>query len=180
MTHSPKEGFKRVNFLFQAAKLVLLQDPRNYKLCRYYIKTMLTVAEKYQIRTHPEIKRTYCKSCSIILLSGKTCRVRAKSKSEPHTIVTCLLCGSIKRYMWRRDYQLWLDKPEAWLVDKGKGGAQASLEGGKAKQQKGKGESKKEKTESAKQMQEETKIADLPGVISKLQETVNQTEETMK
>ncbi|XP_005098148.1 ribonuclease P protein subunit p21 [Aplysia californica] len=115
-----KEIYQRVNFLHQAAKLVLKQDPSNYGLCRYYISTMRTVAEKHVIRIHPAIKRTYCKHCNVILLSGQTCRIRSRSTSEPHTVVTCLLCGTIKRFMWRASYQLWLDKPEAWLAEKGK------------------------------------------------------------
>uniref|UniRef100_A0A0B6YUU1 Uncharacterized protein n=1 Tax=Arion vulgaris TaxID=1028688 RepID=A0A0B6YUU1_9EUPU len=45
-----KEIYQRVNFLYHAAKLVLRQDPRNYDLCRYYISTMRTVAEKHVIR----------------------------------------------------------------------------------------------------------------------------------
>ena len=113
-----KDIYRRVNFLFQAAKLVLKQDPTNHKLCQYYISTMRTVAEKHVLRMHPDMKRSFCKNCNVILLSGNTCRVRARSKCEPHTVVTCLLCGNIKRFMWRKSYQLWLDKPEAWLSEK--------------------------------------------------------------
>ncbi|KAH9508442.1 Ribonuclease P protein subunit p21 [Bulinus truncatus] len=106
--------------ILTAAQMVLKQDPRNIELCRYYIATMRTVAEKHVIRIHPSIKRTYCKKCNVILLSGKTCRIRSRSKSEKHTVVTCLLCGNIKRYMWRKNYCLWVDKTEAWLPDKKK------------------------------------------------------------
>jgi len=112
-----KDMHKRANYLFQAAKLVLKQDPKNVNLCRHYITTMRTVAEKHQIKFHPTIKRSFCKSCNIILVSGVTCRVRAKSKSEPHTVITCLLCGTIKRFMWRKQYRLWLDNPDAWLSE---------------------------------------------------------------
>ncbi|XP_013080648.2 ribonuclease P protein subunit p21-like [Biomphalaria glabrata] len=113
-----KEIFQRVNFLYQAAQMVLKQDPKNIELCRYYISTMKTVAEKHVIRIHPCIKRTYCKKCNVVFVSGKTCRIRSRSQSEKHTVVTCLLCGNIKRYMWRKNYSLWPDKDEAWLLDK--------------------------------------------------------------
>ncbi|XP_059146538.1 ribonuclease P protein subunit p21-like [Physella acuta] len=76
---------------------------------------MRTVAEKHVIRIHPSIKRTFCKSCNIVLVSGHTCRIRLRSKKETHTVVTCLLCGTIKRFMWRKSYNFWLDRPEAWL-----------------------------------------------------------------
>ncbi|CAL1537403.1 unnamed protein product [Lymnaea stagnalis] len=79
---------------------------------------MRTVAQKHVIRMHPSIKRSFCKSCNIILISGQTCRIRFRSRSEKHTVVTCLHCGTMKRFMWRQNYNLWLDRPEAWLPNK--------------------------------------------------------------
>ncbi|CAG5129988.1 unnamed protein product [Candidula unifasciata] len=110
-----KEIFQRVNFLYQAAQLAFRQDPTNHDMCRYYISTMRMVAEKHVIRIHPKMKRTICKCCNMLLVPGRTSRIRFRSKSETHTVVTCLLCGTIKRFMWRKSHQLWMDKPEAWL-----------------------------------------------------------------
>ncbi|RUS90813.1 hypothetical protein EGW08_001432 [Elysia chlorotica] len=109
-----KEIFQRVNFLLQAANLVLKADPNNVELCRHYIATMRLVAEKHVIRLHPHIKRSFCKKCNVVLLPGHTSMVRSRSKSEPHTVVTCKLCGTMKRFMWRKSHQLWIDKQEAW------------------------------------------------------------------
>ncbi|GFO32143.1 ribonuclease p protein component 4 [Plakobranchus ocellatus] len=110
-----KEIFQRVNFLHQAANLVLKTDPSNIELCQHYISTMRLVAEKHVIRISPSIKRTFCKSCNVVLVPGQTARIRGRSKSEPHTVVTCKICGAIKRFMWRKVYELWSEKQEAWI-----------------------------------------------------------------
>ncbi|XP_025103153.1 ribonuclease P protein subunit p21-like [Pomacea canaliculata] len=110
-----KEVFQRINFLYQAAHFALVQTPSQPQLCCFYINTLRTVAEKHVIRLHPEMKRTICKKCCILLLPGITATVRSKKKGEKCTLVSCLECGNVKRFPWRKTHQLWIEKPDAWL-----------------------------------------------------------------
>ncbi|KAK7112776.1 ribonuclease P protein subunit p21-like [Littorina saxatilis] len=109
-----KEAYQRINYLYQAAHLCLQQSPSNPEMCRFYINTMRSVAEKHVIRMHPEIKRSICKKCCMLLLPGITSISRNKKKGERYTVVSCLECGSVKRFPWGKNYQLWVEKPAAW------------------------------------------------------------------
>ncbi|XP_076464320.1 ribonuclease P protein subunit p21-like [Babylonia areolata] len=109
-----KESYQRINYLYQAAHLCLQQSPPNPEQCRFYIQTLKTVAEKHVIRLHPEIKRSICRKCYMLLVPGITSSCKIKKKGEKQTAVSCLHCGSVKHFPWKKNYQLWVEKPEAF------------------------------------------------------------------
>ncbi|XP_041364577.1 ribonuclease P protein subunit p21-like [Gigantopelta aegis] len=105
-----RDIYQRINFLYQAAYQSLFMSPTDLTLCRYYVQMLKHVAKRLVLRLHPEMKRTICKKCSVILWSGITARVRHKSKGEKHTVVTCIECGSTKTFLWSKHDQLWINK----------------------------------------------------------------------
>ncbi|KAL5018537.1 hypothetical protein ScPMuIL_004259 [Solemya velum] len=112
-----KETFQRLNFLYQAAHLCLTSTPSDLNLCRLYVHDLKSIAKKSVLRVHFAIKRTICKKCDMLLVPGITAIVRNRSKREKHTVVTCLDCGQVKRFLWRKGHKLWMENPEAWLAD---------------------------------------------------------------
>ena len=38
-------------------------------------------------------------------------------KTQKHVVVTCLDCGTIKRFPTKANYQLWMDRTDAWVTD---------------------------------------------------------------
>ncbi|XP_033124434.1 ribonuclease P protein subunit p21-like [Anneissia japonica] len=108
-----KDAFQRMNFLYQAAHLTLKQDPDNLELVRFYIYTMKMIAQRLVLRIEPEIKRTICKKCSLLLVPGVTAISRQRGKREQHQVVTCISCGHLKRFNSSSNYKLWTDIPEA-------------------------------------------------------------------
>ncbi|XP_067128408.1 ribonuclease P protein subunit p21 [Centruroides vittatus] len=108
-----KDIYQRVNFLYQAAYTVLAMTPTNFNLIRYYGRTIKMICQKSQIKLDPDIKRTMCKKCYIILYPGITSTFRLKSKRSKHSIIKCLTCGTIKRFLNKADYELWYNRPEA-------------------------------------------------------------------
>ncbi|CAI9720891.1 P subunit p21-like [Octopus vulgaris] len=110
-----KESFQRINFLYQAAYLTLTVNPQNTGLVRFYINTLKTIAQRQVLRLDPHLKRTICKRCFSLLVPGLTATIRSRRRREKHTVVTCLECGLVKRFLWRPDHQLWIDNPAAWL-----------------------------------------------------------------
>lgn len=63
------------------------------------------VALKSQIRLHPTIKRTGCKSCSAVLIEGQTCNKYLENTSKGGRkrqadvlVLECINCGSKKRF----------------------------------------------------------------------------------
>ncbi|CAG9314515.1 RPP21 [Blepharisma stoltei] len=58
------EGFRRINFLFQAAIEIFNRSP---KIAQLYIKDMRLIAEKLVLRLDPSLKREFCKKCSYLL-----------------------------------------------------------------------------------------------------------------
>ncbi|KAG9492395.1 ribonuclease P protein subunit p21 [Eleutherodactylus coqui] len=111
-----KEAFQRLNFLYQAAHCVLAANPQNVELARFYCHTEKTISKRLVLRQDPSIKRTICKRCSSLLLSGITCTVRQrKSRGQRLTLVRCLSCGLTKRFLNNPNHKLWSEQPEALL-----------------------------------------------------------------
>jgi len=107
---------QRINYLYQAAHLALKQGPGGATLSRFYVQTLVSIAQKNVIRLDPSIKRTLCKRCHSLQLPGVTSTVRIQQKRRrSQRIVTCLQCKSMKRFPINPAHQLWGDNPEAWL-----------------------------------------------------------------
>ncbi|KAG8587184.1 hypothetical protein GDO81_005596 [Engystomops pustulosus] len=116
-----KEAFERLNFLYQAAHCVLAANPENVELARFYCHTQKTIGKRLVLRQDPSIKRTICKRCSSLLLSGITCTVRQrKRRGQRLTLVRCLSCGVTKRFLNNPNYKLWSEQPEALLENQPK------------------------------------------------------------
>ncbi|KAL4239758.1 Ribonuclease P protein subunit p21 [Mactra antiquata] len=105
----------RCNFLYQAAKESLKRHKTDLSLCRFYINTMTVIARRQGIRLHPDIKRTICKRCCLLLLPGISAICRVKKKHQKLVIFTCLGCGTMKRFIYNKDKLPTIDDPSAWL-----------------------------------------------------------------
>ncbi|MFW9844029.1 MAG: ribonuclease P protein component 4 [Candidatus Thorarchaeota archaeon] len=56
------------------------------------------IAQRSRTKIPWYISRQICKQCGVILIPGKTCRVRIRHNRAKHMVVTCTECGKIKRY----------------------------------------------------------------------------------
>ena len=77
----------------------------------------------------PSIKRTVCKRCDALLIPGVTCTHRLRgelnadlfylfaqlhfcvARREAHIVVRCSTCGAAKRFLLRKNHQLWTEQP---------------------------------------------------------------------
>lgn len=60
----------------------------------------------------PELKRTICKKCGLILKPGLTATLNVTAEQNGKTKVCsieCTKCGFVKRYVLNKNYSLWLD-----------------------------------------------------------------------
>lgn len=62
--------------------------------------------------SEPHVKRDLCKGCGNLLKPGVSSRNRVRSGKM---ILTCLRCGTIKRFPLNTDYNLWIEREEACL-----------------------------------------------------------------
>lgn len=67
----------------------------DHELAKRYIEIARRIAKKCNVRFKKEQKLKICKNCNSYLLPGITSRVRVY---KGRVIITCLNCGSIKRY----------------------------------------------------------------------------------
>ncbi|KAK3068507.1 hypothetical protein LTR53_013861, partial [Teratosphaeriaceae sp. CCFEE 6253] len=63
------------------------------------------IARKAQIRLHPHIKHSICRTCSTVLVDGETCRKRMENLSRGGAklhadvlVIQCAVCGAVKRF----------------------------------------------------------------------------------
>ncbi|KAG8229816.1 hypothetical protein J437_LFUL008185 [Ladona fulva] len=94
-----KEAFLRMNFLYQAAKTVLLNSPNSDNIVSHYGRCMVKIGKKAVLRIDRDLKRTICKGCGNVLVTGVNSTVRQrKKKGRRRIVVTCLLCRTVKRF----------------------------------------------------------------------------------
>lgn len=78
--------------------LALETAPIDLTLANRYVEMATKLATRHRVRLAPQWKRLVCRACKSILLPGRTSRIRMRHSRQPHTVVTCLQCGTIKRY----------------------------------------------------------------------------------
>lgn len=85
-------ALERIIYLFSEASNVYAIDSG---LSDRYASLAQKVGMRYRVSIPSELKRKVCKKCNHFLVPGGNCRVRLSNGS---VIVTCINCGSIKRY----------------------------------------------------------------------------------
>lgn len=80
-------------------------DPLLCPLSFHLSSHLRQVARRSQIRLHPSLKRTSCKTCNAVLIEGQTCRKHMENASKcgkkRHAdilVLECRNCGSKKRF----------------------------------------------------------------------------------
>jgi ribonuclease P protein subunit RPR2 len=86
---------RRIQVLFEQATNTYKANP---ELARSYLLMARRIAMAARIRMPPAFSRQICRRCNALLVPGTSSRVRVKPRREPHVVVTCLGCGSQKRY----------------------------------------------------------------------------------
>jgi ribonuclease P protein subunit RPR2 len=106
--HSPKPrwqqaaGRERIEKLFSLAGKEFYSHPeRSHR----YVSLARKIAMRYNIRLPAELKRLYCKKCYKYLKPSINSRVRT-NRVQRAVIVTCMECGHVMRYPYRREKAL--------------------------------------------------------------------------
>ncbi|GBF09389.1 ribonuclease P protein component 4 [Aeropyrum pernix] len=70
---------------------------------RRVAEQLFQLAASTRVRPPRRVKRLFCKNCRTPLIPGLTARVRLRSQGGmSYTVVTCLSCGWIHRYPYRK------------------------------------------------------------------------------
>jgi ribonuclease P protein subunit RPR2 len=88
---------ERIRILFSLAKSQLEKNPERSKR---YVELARKIGLRYNIRLEKSMKRSFCKSCNSILISGKTSLSRLDSKKKTLNII-CKNCGNIIRIPYK-------------------------------------------------------------------------------
>ncbi|XP_055504137.1 ribonuclease P protein subunit p21 isoform X2 [Leucoraja erinacea] len=73
-----RDALLRVNFLHQAAHLMLATNPGQPGLIRFLSHTQRSVCRRLVLRRDPSVKRCVCKKCFSLLVPGITSKVRQR------------------------------------------------------------------------------------------------------
>lgn len=98
----PAIAEERIRILYRMAREVFSQDPA---LAKRYVELAKRIGMRTRVRIPKELKYLTCKKCHNLLIPGANCRVRVRADGGTRTIVTCLMCGSIKRYPATKEKQ---------------------------------------------------------------------------
>ena len=86
---------ERIQLLLQFAKDVFSKDRL---LAKRYVKLAQHIGMKAGVRLPKEEKMFICKMCGSLLVPGANCRVRTRAEFGTTLLITCLECGTKKRY----------------------------------------------------------------------------------
>jgi ribonuclease P protein subunit RPR2 len=56
------------------------------------------IAQKARIKLPRDVSRQICKTCGTVWVPGTNCRVRVRTNRSRHISVTCLVCGTVRRF----------------------------------------------------------------------------------
>ena len=79
-------------------RLAIQTAPKDLDLANRYVEMATKLATRHRVRLPTTWKRLVCRKCKSLLIPGRTSRVRMRQNRSPHTTVTCLRCGTTKRY----------------------------------------------------------------------------------
>jgi len=86
---------ERISILLRLARDTVKSDP---SLSKRYVELAQRIAMRSGVRLGAQRKQFICKNCKSPLVPGVNCRVRVRTEYGTRVVVTCLECGSIKRY----------------------------------------------------------------------------------
>uniref|UniRef100_A0A1I8M0U8 RNAse P Rpr2/Rpp21 subunit domain protein n=1 Tax=Musca domestica TaxID=7370 RepID=A0A1I8M0U8_MUSDO len=118
-----KESFSRMNFLYQASTLMA---GKNNSLSAYYGELCKNIAKKSVLKMEPNLKRTFCKRCSLAQEPGTTSELHIKKSNvankesideQSKVINQCLLCGHQRKFIVNMKYKFWLENEEASVAE---------------------------------------------------------------
>ncbi|MGQ4913104.1 MAG: ribonuclease P protein component 4 [Candidatus Thorarchaeota archaeon] len=90
----------RVGILWNRAQLEVDRPD----VARRHIQSARRIAQRARIKIPSEMRVMICRKCNTLLVPGRTCRVRVRNNRSKHVTVTCLNCGTIRRFhLHRRD-----------------------------------------------------------------------------
>jgi ribonuclease P protein subunit RPR2 len=85
---------ERIEILITKAREMVEKDP---ELSRRYVCLARKISERTKVRIPGDLKRFLCKSCGIAMVPGTNARVRLRARGVG-VAITCLTCGTVKRY----------------------------------------------------------------------------------
>ncbi len=91
---------ERIEKLFRLASDCYGEDP---DLANRYVELARKIGMKCQVRIPKRFKMFFCKECNSFLVSGVNSRIRTRRDGKGKVIITCLKCGTIKRYPMSRE-----------------------------------------------------------------------------
>src|SRR5438309_9561283 len=89
---------ERIEILLRQAEEVFPQD---VELSKRYAGLAKKISKRTKVRIPQEKKRYLCKNCGTPLVPGKNAR-RRLSPANSRIIISCLRCGAIRRYPYRK------------------------------------------------------------------------------
>ncbi|MDY0386017.1 MAG: ribonuclease P protein component 4 [Methanolobus sp.] len=87
---------ERIQYLFELAKNELCLNPEKSER---YVLLARKIGMRHRVSIPAELKRNFCKQCGSLLVTGQNSRRRIK---DGNIIITCLKCGGVKRYPFKR------------------------------------------------------------------------------
>jgi ribonuclease P protein subunit RPR2 len=94
---------ERIDILLSLAREIVKLDAT---LSKRYVEMARRIAMRSGVRLGRRRKQFICKQCGTALVPGVNCRVRMRAEHGTHVVVTCLECGSMKRYPAVREKRL--------------------------------------------------------------------------
>jgi ribonuclease P protein subunit RPR2 len=93
-----KVARERIDILLRQAEEIL---PKDVELSKRYVGLAWKISKRTKVRIPREKKHYLCKNCGQPLVLGKNARIRLRSANS-RIIVSCLSCGAIRRYPYRK------------------------------------------------------------------------------
>ena len=92
------DNFQRASYLYQLAWAAMRTRPDRPAASHHYSHMLVEFGQKAVLRMEPDLKRTVCAACHVLLVPGATCTVRTRSRPQRCQVWRCRACGQCRRF----------------------------------------------------------------------------------
>lgn len=91
---------ERIEILMENAFKRMLEHDEG--LAQRYVYLARRISMKSRVRIPRRWKIFICRGCKKLMVPGLNCRVRVQRRRNPHVVLTCLMCGHVKRFNYKK------------------------------------------------------------------------------
>ncbi|MEM1942472.1 MAG: hypothetical protein QXO30_01325 [Candidatus Caldarchaeum sp.] len=92
----------QLNHVRRALEFAAETYPTDPERARKAVQLVIKLCQKNRLRLPVDLRRRFCRRCATPFVGPTTFSVRVRSRRSPHVVVSCRVCGHVRRYLIKK------------------------------------------------------------------------------